>query len=145
MKQIKSTTACFHCHSTRYVFAPWLERMMMEREIRMREIPPDIFTEIPPELIYFCHCNERVTIFGKNRWGAACSDCDGTTWRFTETAGHHGYFRKKFCCVPWQAIAHLPCHYFERCFCGREPQSLEEKELFESILGLMDDAVLPSQ
>lgn len=45
-----SANICRHCCGTRYVFIPWLERMLVEREMRMTEIPGDIFQEIPVEL-----------------------------------------------------------------------------------------------
>jgi hypothetical protein len=78
-----------------------------------------------------------------NRKFTSCRECGGTTWRFSEIAEHRGYFRRKIRSLSWQAISRLPSRYFERCSCGGELQSGEEREFFDAILELIGGADLP--
>lgn len=132
---------CRHCHDTQYVFIPWVDQMLQKRAVCMADIPADIFKIVPVEHFIYCHCNPRIIFL--NRKFTDCQECNGTTWRFTEIAEHKGYFRRKIRSLSWRGITQLPCHYFERCSCGNEPKSCDEKEQLEVILGLMDNTVLP--
>lgn len=132
---------CSHCHGAEYVFVSWLERMLGDRGMHLTDIQADIFKMIPVEHFVYCHCNSRIVFL--NRKFTACQECDGTTWRLTEIAEHKGYFRRKIRSLSWQGITQLPCYYFERCSCGHEPKSCDEKEQLEVILGLMDNTVSP--
>src|SRR3990167_1227112 len=109
---------CDDCHGAKYVFLSTLNRMFKDRVIQMTELPADILKIIPPEYFAYCHCNPRIVLL--NRKFTSCTECDGTTWKFSEFAEHKGYFGKNICKVYWQKIFQLPSHYFERCSCGVE-------------------------
>lgn len=131
---------CQHCRGAKHVLAYWLEKMLERQGLHLADIPPDAFTMIPVEYLLYCHCNKGILLFGRGR-NNHCLECDGATWRFTETGKDAGYRWKKVIQLSPDEIETLPCEYFERCPCDNKDQGsrkLERKKALKDILGLLD-------
>ncbi len=131
---------CTHCRGADYVFEYWLEKILDQNGVHMTEIPSHVFEKIPLEVLCFCHCNALVTRYPRVKGDPIvhCEECDGSTWRFTETAEEAGYRWKKVVGIDWMEIKELPCEYFERCPCGADEKGTKTpgkkkavKELFD--------------
>ena len=140
--ECENKMTCGHCLGAQYVLAGWLGKSLRQRGAQISTIPADLLKIIPAQYFIYCHCNPRVVLL--NRKFTSCTECDGTTWKFSEFAEHkgYGYFGKKIRKVYWQKIAQLPSHYFERCSCGVESNSREVKELLEVVLECLDSPAL---
>ncbi len=124
MTRNKENVKCEHCYDQRYVFVYWFERVLDQNGIHLTDIPAELFEKIPIELIVHCHCNIALLLpsnidKGPNR----CLECDGMTWRFTESAEQSGYRWKKIINLQPPELKDLPCDYFERCACGYDEQA----------------------
>lgn len=138
--EMNKRPVCEHCRGTEYVLAYWLEKMLEQHGVHMTDIPPDIFQMIPVQYIQDCHCNVRLLLFKNRRSRIDCSDCDGTTWRFSEAGEEAGYRWRKVSELSVEEIKALPSSYFERCPCGYDeqgPKHPERKKTLKEILDLL--------
>lgn len=139
-KQKNESSACEHCRGAQYVLVYWLEKMLDQQGMHMTDIPPDVFKMIPVEYLLFCHCNIRLALFRRDKL-VRCLECEGTTWRFTETAETEGWRWKKITNLTADEIRSLPCEYFERCSCGYDdqmPKKPEKKKILKEVLDCLN-------
>ncbi len=132
---------CSHCRGTKYVFVYWLEKGLEQHNVHMTDIPPKIFEKLPLEFLVYCHCNIGLLLPSNIKKGVGyCLECDGMTWRFTETAEQSGYRWKKIINLSPSELNNLPCEYFERCPCGEDeqvPKSHQRTESLRDVLNLL--------
>ena len=134
---------CSHCRGTQYVFVYWLEKILLQNGVHMTDIPPAVFKEIPIEYLLYCHCNvlisrQKPSYIADDAFN--CSECGGSTWRFTPTAEKAGYQWKKVALLPRQELKSLPCTFFERCPCGEDEQGHkppEKRKILETLSDLL--------
>lgn len=132
---------CEHCRDQNYVFVYWFEHVLAQNGIHLTDIPSDLFSKIPIELIVHCHCNMALLLpSNKDKGPIRCLECDGMTWRFTEAAESAGYHWKKIINLEPAELKDLPCNYFERCPCGYDeqaPKPPKKRELMKEAFELL--------
>ena len=132
---------CKHCRGAKYVLPYWLEKMLERQGMHMTDIPPDAFKMIPVEHLLYCHCYQSILTFGRKDPNNHCLECDGSTWRFTQTGKDAGYCRQKVMDLSPDEIRTLHCEYFERCPCDCDeqgPKKAERKKTLKDILDLLN-------
>ncbi|PIQ87551.1 MAG: hypothetical protein COV74_00320 [Candidatus Omnitrophica bacterium CG11_big_fil_rev_8_21_14_0_20_45_26] len=115
----------------------WLEKGLSEKGIHMTDIPPELFKLLPPmEFLRYCHCNLLVRYPGRRKNVPYCTECECTTWRFSELGKQSGFDQRKVVDLTSQEIETLPCNFFERCDCESEepPAEPRRSEAFQDFL-----------
>lgn len=126
---------CSHCFTSGYVLDYWLDRFFNQHNVKIEDLPPSFFRQLPLEFLYLCHC---VPLFfhPARRNKKKCSDCEGTTWKLSMVGyDEFGEGFRLFDLSP-QTIVDLRCAYVERCSCVKDKQPPSRKE--KSFSDLLD-------